>query len=187
MEWLAWVILIVVGYLIGSIPSAYIVVKLKKGTDIRKIGSGNIGATNTIRAAGRGTGVLVFLMDMAKGAIPTLVAGLSAFIGHLFPIWLNFKGGKGVSTAFGVALAMYPLYALMCISLWFIVMVATGYVSLGSCCGTSLMPFISIFTHQPLICTIVFFIIAFLVCWRHRENFRKIKAGTEGRSFRKKS
>lgn len=67
MEWLAWVILIVVGYLIGSIPSAYIVVKLKKGTDIRKIGSGNIGATNTIRAAGRGTGVLVFLMDMAKG------------------------------------------------------------------------------------------------------------------------
>ena len=72
MTWLAWVILIIGGYLLGSIPSAYIVVKLKKGTDIRQIGSGNIGATNTIRAAGRGTGVLVFLMDMAKGAIPTL-------------------------------------------------------------------------------------------------------------------
>ncbi len=198
MTWLAWVILIIGGYLLGSIPSAYIVVKLKKGTDIRQIGSGNIGATNTIRAAGRGTGVLVFLMDMAKGAIPTLVgmaisrdlaivAGFAAFIGHLFPIWLNFKGGKGVSTAFGVALAMYPLYALFCISLWFIVMLATGYVSLGSCCGTALMPFISIFTHQPLICTIIFIIIAFLVCWRHRENFRNIKAGTEGRSFRRKN
>ncbi len=197
MTWLAWVILIIGGYLLGSIPTAYIIVKLKKGTDIRQIGSGNIGATNTIRAAGRGTGVLVFILDMAKGAIPTLiglaisrdlaiVAGLAAFLGHLFPIWLNFKGGKGVSTAFGVALAMYPLYALFCITLWLIVMLATGYVSLGSCCGTALMPIIAICTAQPASCIIIFIIITLLVCWRHRENFRNIKAGTEGRSFRKK-
>lgn len=122
MTWLAWVILIIGGYLLGSIPSAYIVVKLKKGTDIRQIGSGNIGATNTIRAAGRGTGVLVFLMDMAKGAIPTLVgmaisrdlaivAGFAAFIGHLFPIWLNFKGGKGVSSRLWGSVSDVPLYA----------------------------------------------------------------------------
>ena len=197
MTWLAWVILIIGGYLLGSIPTAYIIVKLKKGTDIRQIGSGNIGATNTIRAAGRGTGVLVFILDMAKGAIPTLiglaisrdlaiVAGLAAFLGHLFPIWLNFKGGKGVSTAFGVALAMYPLYALFCITLWLIVMLATGYVSLGSCCGTALMPILAICTAQPASCIIIFIIITLLVCWRHRENFRNIKAGTEGRSFRKK-
>ena len=196
MDWLIWIVLIVGGYLLGSIPSAYILVKLKKGIDIRRFGSGNVGSTNTVRAAGRGTGAVVFIMDVAKGAIPTLLgtavceeaallAGLAAFIGHLWPIWLGFTGGKGVATGFGVALVIVPIQALIVICVWLVLAVLTGYVSLASCSASVLLWLLVLCTRQSWVCILVIFIIVGLICWRHKSNFINIKNGTEGKSFRK--
>ena len=106
--WLLWTALIIGSYLLGSIPNAYIIVKLIKGIDIRKVGSGNVGSTNSVRAAGKGAGLLVFACDVLKGVIPVLIgmlisdtaaltAGLAAFLGHLFPIWLKFSSVKAPS------------------------------------------------------------------------------------------
>jgi glycerol-3-phosphate acyltransferase PlsY len=194
MLWLIWIALLIGGYLVGSIPSAFILVKLKNGVDIRRFGSGNVGTTNTVRAAGHFMGALVFIFDVAKGAIPTLigmifsqelalVAGLAAFIGHIWPIWLSFKGGKGVATGFGVALAVNPLLALIIIASWFLVSLITNYVSLGSCTAAALLPILAIFFHQTPATIIVFFVMASLIIWRHQGNFRNIKAGTEGKLF----
>jgi len=197
MHWLIWVALIVGGYLVGSIPSAYILVKLKNGVDIRRFGSGNVGTTNTVRAAGHAMGALVFIFDVAKGAIPTLiglsispelalVAGISAFAGHIWPIWLSFKGGKGVATGFGVALALQPLIALIVISTWLLISLITNYVSLGSSTAAALLPILAVGTRQNLMIIIVFAVMAVVIIWRHRKNFLNIRAGTEGKLFNRK-
>ena len=157
MLWLTWLVLIIGGYLLGSIPSGYILVKLKKGIDIRRYGSGNPGSTNTARVAGRGLGIVVFALDAAKGAIPALLglavcpeaaalAGFAAFLGHLWPIWLGFSGGKGVATAFGAALVIAPVPSLIVIAAWLIISVATSYVSVGSCSAAVLLVIILILT-----------------------------------------
>ena len=196
MVWLTWVIMIIGGYLLGSIPTAYILVKLKNGRDIRRFGSGNVGTTNTVRAAGRTMGAFVFIFDVAKGAIPTLIglsisqdlaicAGMAAFIGHIWPIWLSFTGGKGVATGFGMALAIEPVVGVICFAVWLLISLATGYVSLGSCCATLLLALLTLFTGQPFSSIIIIFLMCGLIIWRHRSNFRNIKAGTEGKSFRK--
>jgi acyl phosphate:glycerol-3-phosphate acyltransferase len=198
MVWLIWVIVIILSYLLGAVPSAYIMVKLKNNIDIRHFGSGNVGTTNTARAAGTGIGIIVFLVDTAKGVIPALVglhfspwlaalAGLAAFIGHLWPIWLSFQGGKGVATGFGVGLALAPPLALISFITWLGISVATGYVSLGSCIATLLLALLMLFTGQPLPYVLVLFVIVILVSWRHRNNFRNIRNGTERKSFRRQA
>jgi acyl phosphate:glycerol-3-phosphate acyltransferase len=198
MIWLAWILLIVFGYLLGSIPTGYLIVKLKSGKDVRKVGSGNVGSTNTIRAAGKMTGGIVFVLDVAKGVIPTLIglltvgfelaafAGLAAVIGHLWPVFLKFSGGKGVASGFGVALVLEPIVALICITIWLIFAIITGYVSLASCIATALVAILAFITPMPLLSVLALFIMAALITWRHRENFQKIKNGTEHKSFRKK-
>ena len=196
MLWLTWIVLIIGGYLLGSVPSGYILVKLKKGIDIRRYGSGNVGSTNTVRVAGKGLGALVFLLDGAKGAVPALLglavspeaaalAGFAAFLGHLWPIWLGFSGGKGVATAFGVALVVAPIPALIAIGVWLILAVSTSYVSVGSCGAAILIVILLLFMANHWIYIPVFVAITALICWRHRSNFRNIRNGTEGRSFRR--
>ncbi|MDO4582204.1 MAG: glycerol-3-phosphate 1-O-acyltransferase PlsY [Bacillota bacterium] len=194
--WLLWILTIAGGYLLGSVPSAYILVKLKKGIDIRKFGSGNVGSTNTMRAAGTATGLTVFLVDMLKGMLPAAAglwlsgaelaccAGFAAFIGHLFPVWLQFKGGKGVATALGVGLVLVTKWALIGFAIWLIVTLLSGYVSLGSVSGVGFVPLACLFSGAYWLYTLVFFIVAAIVAIKHRGNFRNIRNGTESKSFR---
>lgn len=196
--WLWWIVFIVGGYLLGSLPSAYLLVKAKKGLDIRKFGSGNVGSTNTARVAGGGVGVLVFFMDALKGAIPAALAlwllesqpiavcsGLAAFLGHLYPVWLSFKGGKGVATSVGVIAVLAPEIAAAAFLLWLMVSLLSGYVSLGSSAAAlSLIPS-SLITHQPWLYTLLFTVFCAMVLLKHRGNFQKIANGTEGKSFRR--
>ncbi len=198
--WFTWIILIIGGYLLGSLPSAYILVKAKKGLDIRKYGSGNVGSTNAVRVAGTGAGILVFFMDALKGAIPVALAywmldlpelavctGLAAFLGHLYPIWLSFSGGKGVAIAIGIAAVLAPEAALATFIAWVIVALATGYISLASCSGGPVLVLASLFSQQPWFYTLLFAVIAAMVVVRHRKNFQNIAGGTEHKAFRRKA
>lgn len=195
--WLTWLILIIAAYLIGSIPCAFLLVKLANGRDIRKFGSGNPGSTNSVRAAGPVIGGLVFLCDGLKSALPTLVglllegpglaacAGLAAFIGHLYPVWLRFEGGKGVACMLGMGLVVVPGIAGICFSIWVVLTLLTGYVSVGSCAGACTAFFLCLFTGQPWVFTLLFAVTAALVVLRHRTNIQHILDGTERKVLRR--
>src|ERR1700759_903788 len=149
---LAVLIIVALAYLLGSVPTGYLLVRLFRHEDIRSVGSGNIGATNVLRSGGKGLGAATFLLDVVKGAVAVLLgallasyllpdmpvrdaqalAAVSAVIGPMFPVWLNFRGGKGVATGFGVFLVSAPLAALSSIALFAIVLLLTRYVSLAS-------------------------------------------------------
>ncbi len=196
MVW-QWIALLIGAYLLGSIPSAYLLVKFYRGIDIRKFGSGNVGSTNTVRAAGKGAGILVFLIDSLKGAIPTLIglklggenmaaaAGAMAVVGHMFPVWLKFKGGKGVATTIGMSFVLTPWGALITFAIWFVTLIATGYVSLGSCVGGVVLWICYLCGRHSFVVNVILLAIVLLVLWKHRSNFRNIKNGTESKSFRK--
>lgn len=192
--WLVWILVIVGSYLLGSLPSAYVVVKWRTGKDIRTMGSGNVGTTNAVRAVGP-LGYLVFVLDVLKGFLPVLIArvywgfplaaaaGLAALLGHFFPVWLQFRGGKGVATSFGIYLALAPITALIGIAVWLVLAVITGYISLASSvifvCGI----FITLFSGgHPFACFWLFAMIGVLVPLRHSSNFRRLAKGKERRS-----
>ena len=137
-------------YLLGSVPFGLVLSRAFAGVDVRRVGSGNIGATNVSRAAGKKVGILTLVLDAAKGALPVLVApslglspawgaaaGLAAFLGHLFPPWLGFQGGKGVATALGVSAGFSPVAALVGLVVFSIALAATRFVSVGSLHGTA--------------------------------------------------
>ena len=189
-----WVIL---SYLLGSIPVGLLLSKAK-GRDPRRIGSGNIGATNVMRAAGKTLGIVTLFCDMLKGFIPTwlaiycgqptgvvAVAGLAAFAGHLFPLYLKFKGGKGVATALGVFLAMQPLAVLIVFIVFLASLFIWGYVSLGSLAGTALIPFVLLALNAPPGFVLICAIMAVFIFVRHKDNIRRLLAGVEHRIFRK--
>src|SRR5579859_238142 len=157
---LAICLLVVISYLLGSIPTGYLLVKLFRHEDIRSVGSGNIGATNVLRSGGKGLGAATFLLDTLKGAAAVLlgsflashllpsmpfrdaqaIAAVSAVLGHMFPAWLHFRGGKGVATGFGVFLVAAPLAALASIGLFALILILTRYVSLASILGAASFP-----------------------------------------------
>jgi acyl phosphate:glycerol-3-phosphate acyltransferase len=193
----------VVAYLVGAIPFGYVVARLR-GVDIFTVGSGNIGATNVGRALGRKYGVLVFLLDFAKGALPVLAAtrlpllgvetprewlgvaaGLAAFLGHLFPVYLGFKGGKGVATGAGVVLVLVPYAALAALAAWLAVVISSRYVSVASVvAAVVLVGFQIIFAPQPwsgpeFVVTLFCVLAALLVVVRHRSNLRRLWCGSE--------
>lgn len=193
------IVAVVLSYLLGSVSFSIVIAKWVKGIDIRQHGSGNAGATNTLRVLGKGPGVLVFLLDIAKGVAAVSIGhvlgenawipvfcGLAAIIGHNWPIWFRFKGGKGIATTVGViaTLAFFPaLYAgLIAIA----VIALTRYVSLGSLLFAALTPlFISFFHFSvPLLsASLVICIFAFV---RHRTNIVKLLQGTENKLGAKK-
>lgn len=198
--WWKWLLVFIIAYLLGSIPAAYILVRKSKGVDIRNFGSGNVGSTNAVRVAGKRTGLLVFVVDAGKGALAAalglwlggaeaetmaILAGFCAFIGHLFPVWLKFKGGKGIATAIGVAAVLTPSLALITFAAWVIVLLVAGYVSLASCAGGVVLTLSSLISAQYWLYTLIFALITVIAIYRHRGNFAKIKAGTEDRSFRR--
>ena len=187
-------------YALGSIPAAYLAGK-SRGIDLRKHGSGNLGATNVFRVLGPRIGVAVFAFDMAKGAIPVLyfwrwidpsllsppivqiLCGIAAIAGHVRPMWLGFgKGGKGVATAGGVFLALAPLETTLALTAFAVTLLASGYVSLGSMIAAVLLPallFIRDGVRSPLfmVCAAV----AAFVFWTHRANIERLRQGTENR------
>lgn len=201
---LASFLIVALAYLLGSIPTGYLLVKLFRHEDIRSVGSGNIGATNVLRSGGKGLGAATFLLDVLKGAaavwlgallasvlLPGMpfrdaqaLAAVSAVLGHMFPVWLHFRGGKGVATGFGVFLVAAPLAALASIGLFAIVLLVTRYVSLGSILGAASFPFFAWFmVHEdkpvPYIAAQIF--VALLIVLKHHQNIRRLLNGTESR------
>jgi glycerol-3-phosphate acyltransferase PlsY len=182
------------GYLVGSIPFGVVVVRLLRGEDIRKQGSGNIGASNVWRTYGRWLGVPVALLDVAKGFVPTLVglkvggewvgmlAGAAAMVGHARPIWLGFtKGGKMVATGGGVAFALAPLAAGICLLVWLVTLVLFRYASLASLVTAVALPVICMLLGEPWP-TMIFAAGACLaVIVLHRQNIQRLLHGTEPR------
>src|SRR5690242_3692456 len=156
-------VLLGLAYILGSIPFGLLVARLFGGRDIRNSGSGNIGATNVARAVGPAAGILTLLLDTAKGALAVLLGGpysehsstaamllgLAALLGHCFPVWLKFKGGKGVATALGVFLMLAPLAALGALLVFILVTIAWRYVSLGSVSAAAAMPLLMYFLWAP--------------------------------------
>lgn len=189
-----WELSLVVGaYLLGSVPSALLVVWLMTGRDIRKLGSGNIGATNATRAGGLRAGVVVTIFDVAKGALPVwamsvfhpasawLVATmLAAVVGHCFPIWLKFRGGKGVATAFGAFLVLSPWSAAAGMVLWLIVLVIWRRVSLASMVASAAFPLLLVIIDDPTPVILAGVSAAsVLIVLRHHDNIRHLLAGDE--------
>jgi len=184
---------VIAGYFIGALPIGVLLSKTK-GTDPRKIGSGNIGATNVMRAAGKMLGMFTLIGDTAKGFIPTMAAakyglpdniiaaiGLTAFLGHLFPIYLKFKGGKGVATALGVLLAINPWAIIGGFIIFLFVILKWRYVSLGSISGSAAMPFLFYFSHTEDVYIYLSILISGFIIIRHRSNIERLLKGTEDR------
>ena len=196
-----------VAYLLGSIPFGLIVSRVFGRGDVRKEGSGNIGATNVSRVAGPLAGILTLLLDGAKGSAAVLVAGrysndsamwmviagLAVLVGHCFPVWLRFKGGKGVATAAGVYLAMSPPAFLGGLILFSLIAGYSRYVSLGSVAAAVAMPLLTYFLWAPhhappLVVTIASLTIAILIVYKHDANLQRLAEGTEPKfSFRRKN
>jgi len=182
------------GYLLGSIPFGYVIPRLVRGDDVRRHGSGNVGASNVWRAYGPWLGVPVVLLDVAKGLVPALVgshlggdwvgvlAGAAAMVGHARPLYLGFsKGGKMVATAGGVAFALAPLAALVCVAVWLVTFAAFRYASLASMVTAAALPFACLLFDAPWPVVGFAAIAAVGVVLLHRHNIRRLLAGTEPR------
>jgi len=194
-------IVVSVAYLLGSIPFGFLLVWLVRKQDIRAQGSGNIGATNVLRSGAKGLGILTFVLDGGKGYAAVAVAeslarskspallvnlaitaALFVVLGHMFPAWLRFKGGKGVATAFGAFLALCPLAALSALALWAGTVALTRYVSLASILAALVLPFLTLWL-SPLRFGYFSGAAVFVSCWlvimKHRQNILRLMKGTE--------
>jgi acyl phosphate:glycerol-3-phosphate acyltransferase len=201
---LASLVLVVVAYLLGSIPTGYLLVRLFRHEDIRSVGSGNIGATNVMRSGGKGLGAATFLLDVLKGAVAVLVAAwiapqfatgvpprnvealaaVVAVLGHMFPVWLKFKGGKGVATGFGVFLVAAPMAALAAIGVFAVILLITRYVSLASILGAASFPvfaWVLVRGDKPAPFVAAQMIVALLIIIKHHQNIGRLLTGTENR------
>ncbi len=186
------------GYLSGSVPFGFILARMAGLGDIRKVGSGNIGATNVLRAGGKKIAIVTLLLDALKGAIPVLVAkeihmdyavlaALGAFLGHLFPIWLKFKGGKGVATALGVSFAFSWIVGLYLVSIWLIVAVISKYSSLSALIAFMAAPFVAHLVTGNVQVASTMAVISLIVIVKHHENIRRLIKGEESKiNLRKK-
>ena len=187
------VTLIIMAYLLGSVPSGYVLGR-SVGVDVRKAGSGNVGATNVARVVGKTQGVLTLVADAAKGFIPvfavlqldlslpvTMLVGVAAFLGHLYPIFLLFKGGKGVATALGVFLAYAPLVTLILLGVFLIVAWISRLVSLSSITAAVAAPIAFWFAAYPPPVVQTGTFVAAMIILRHRSNIKRLLAGTEPR------
>jgi glycerol-3-phosphate acyltransferase PlsY len=185
---------VILGYCIGSVPFAWLLSRRWGADDLRRIGSGNIGAANVLRASGVRAGVLVAVLDIAKGALSVALAmrlssdvnapaaaGLAAIIGHVYPAWLRFKGGKGVATACGVFSVLTPYAALPAFCMFLLTAWTTRYVSLGSVVATIALPPIAYVAGSPTASLVAACAAAVLILFRHRGNLMRLRSGTERR------
>lgn len=200
MDILPYGIVVVSAYLIGAIPFGLLFTRTLSGIDVRSVGSGNIGATNVLRAAGKKAAVLTLLADCLKGLMPVLIvrlwlrsdelavlAGIAAVLGHNYPVYLGFKGGKGVATSYGVILAMTPLLGLLCLLLWLGAALAWRFSSLSALISFLAYPFLVLWQFpdsRPRGALALF--LAGMIYFRHRENIRRLVEGTESKIGQKK-
>jgi acyl phosphate:glycerol-3-phosphate acyltransferase len=179
-------------YLLGSIPFGLVLTRLAGYGDIRRIGSGNIGATNVLRTGSKGLAALTMLLDLAKGAVAVLiarrfgpdmaaVAAVFVFLGHLYPVWLGFKGGKGVATAGGIVIAYAWPVGLAALATWLAVAVATRYSSLAALTACALAPLYTWLITRDMRTTEVILALAVIVILRHHANIRRLLRGEESR------
>ncbi|TAN61129.1 glycerol-3-phosphate 1-O-acyltransferase [bacterium] len=205
-NWHFYLLLIPFAYLLGSVPFAIIVAKAFGKADPRTVGSGNVGATNVARTAGKKAGAVTLIADILKGAVPVYLSfyfsmpsvdvpllkisptallaslvGVSAFMGHLFPVFLKFKGGKGVATACGVMFVISPTATLLSGVVFIVAVVVKKYVSLGSMLSAAFMPVFLSFLPSKKDYVLTGVIIAVLIIWRHKENIRRLASGTENK------
>ena len=182
----------VIGYLLGSVPFGLVLTRLAGTPDLRSIGSGNIGATNVLRTGRKGLAAATLILDMLKGTAAVVIAGyfggpnaamlaaLGAFLGHLFPVWLNIRGGKGVAVYIGVLLGLYWPAALLFCLIWLAMALAFRYSSLAALTASFITPiFLWWFGHAAL--AALFAVLTLLLFYVHRENIRRLRAGTEGK------
>jgi glycerol-3-phosphate acyltransferase PlsY len=181
----------VFGYLLGSIPFGVIITRLAGLGDVRKIGSGNIGATNVLRTGRKGLAAATLLADALKGTLAVaiawqwgantaILAALGAFLGHLFPVWLGFKGGKGVATFIGCLLALKPGAVLAFAALWLAAAAALRYSSLSALLASAATPVVLWVMGERQMAEL-FILLTALLWWKHRDNIKRLMAGTEGR------
>jgi len=208
MAVISYLSIAVAAHLLGSIPFGFLLVRIFRKEDIRSKGSGNIGATNVIRSGAKGLGALTFLLDACKGYLAVLVGGflavrlgtpygnavavaaICAILGHIYTMWLRFKGGKGVATAFGVFMALAPWSALASLGVFVVVFVLSRYVSLASILGAAAFPaFALLLQHSEygLWLTVVVFLAPLIVILKHHENIGRLLHGTEYRFGRAKA
>ncbi|MDE1162763.1 MAG: glycerol-3-phosphate 1-O-acyltransferase PlsY [Acidobacteriaceae bacterium] len=204
---MAWILTIVYAYLLGSIPFGYILVRSFQDEDIRQSGSGNIGATNVARS-NKVLGIGTLLLDALKGWLAVVLthvvvkafhlgtpnpamdlaalAGLMAVIGHMFPVWLGFRGGKGVATALGVFLALSWPSALAAVAVFIVAMVLSKYVSVGSIVAAIALPIFAwlLTPHRTVFFLLCSILMAVLVVWKHSSNIARLRAGTESKFLR---
>jgi glycerol-3-phosphate acyltransferase PlsY len=182
---------LIFGYLLGSIPFGLIFTRMAGLGDVRKIGSGNIGATNVLRTGRKGLAAATLLGDALKGTAAVLiaaqwgpqfatVAALGAFMGHLFPVWLKFKGGKGVATFIGVLIGLKPLAALIFVLIWIGVAFASRYSSLSALIASAATPIVLWLLGEPGMAGTTIILVA-LLWWKHSQNISRLLAGTEGK------
>ena len=193
----SWLVLLPIAYLLGSIPFGYLLVRVVRHEDIRQVGSGNIGATNVLRSGAKGLGIATLLLDLLKGSAAVLLArhiapgnydvavgaAVAAVLGHVFPVWLRFRGGKGVATALGVFLALVLPAALLALAVFVVIVLSTRYVSLASIIAAAVMPLAGIAlapVRSPVVVT-GFLFLALLIIAKHHANIRRLLAGTENR------
>jgi acyl phosphate:glycerol-3-phosphate acyltransferase len=199
-----YILSVMVAYLLGSIPTGFLVAKAR-GIDIRTVGSGNIGATNVLRALGKPAGIAVLLTDALKGWLAVAVAarlicswvspgadaaarewfalcgGIATILGHNYTCWLNFKGGKGIATSAGVLVALVPSSLLIILAVWIAVFVLSRYVSLASICAAFVLPFAAWLTGESVTIITVTAALATLAIYKHKSNIRRLLNGTENR------
>jgi glycerol-3-phosphate acyltransferase PlsY len=193
----------VIAYLLGSIPFGLLLVRLVKGEDVRLTGSGNIGATNVARSGGAKLGVITLLLDGLKGYLAVLfalllahrlpeldaslaaaIAALATIIGHVFPVWLHFRGGKGVATAVGAFLAMAPRAVLVVLAIFLLIVLIFRYVSLGSVVASAAFPILAFFIYRgssSVVDLAVMLTASLLIIFKHKSNIQRLINGTENR------
>lgn len=188
---LSLLIALVFGYLLGSIPFGLLLTRAAGLGDVRNIGSGNIGATNVLRTGNKGLAAVTLLLDMLKGTAavlvashygpePAIAAGLGAFLGHLFPVWLGFKGGKGVATYIGVLFGLMWQIGLLFLAVWIAVAVLFRYSSLSALTACVVIPLVLWFIGRPDLAAL-FAVLSVIVFIKHRANISRLLAGTEGK------
>ena len=181
--------IILISYLFGSIPSGYILTKYFSKIDITKEGSGNIGATNVLRSGSKRLAIFTLLLDASKGIIPIIIfydstfslilAGLSSFIGHNYPIWLKFNGGKGIATYLGISFAVSLKLGLIFILIWLITALISKTSSISSLLTIFLIPFISLLILDDKLISLLFLILTSIAFYRHSSNIKRIINGNE--------
>ena len=185
---------ILLGYLVGSLPAGFLLARRMRGVDLRRVGSGNVGAANVYRTSGLAFGLAVMALDMAKGAgsvalaarlfggeVAPVSAGAAAVLGHVFPVWLRFRGGKGVATACGVFAVLTPLATAAAAVVFLAGVWATRYISVGSIAATAALPPLAFAIGAPVPVVAGGILSAMVILTRHRDNLSRVLAGTERR------